>query len=680
MYLSENIYNLDPAYAYTNESTRSVVGLLFDTLFTLNDEGKVEPSLAKGYTLEQKGEGDNKEYYMYIEIKEDARWSDNVPVSADDVVFAWKRLLNPNNSFDAAALLFDIKNARAYNNVEVTKDDLGLYADDRLVTIQFEGEIDYDQFILNLTSLALAPLREDIVSKNADWAKKSGIMACSGPFKLSRISCYTDASVLYEDLNYSIRKTDENNKVIKDKDGNDMYIAAVEKDTFKQQTINSFILERNMYYYRNAEKGDNLDKSVTPYRIIVDCSLSDEDIKKAYEAGMLLYIGDIPMSLRNEYSDSATKKDSLSTNSVYFNFNADINGEKLFANQTVRQALSMAIDRETIARDLVFAEVATGLVPTGVFDTDSIKKMFRDNSSNNFKYLTKDVAAAKALLEANNITAANYSFSISVNANDEVHVFVAEAIAAAWGTEGLGFNVTVKKIGTVANNDYHRDVKSVPGDICDDLFDEALREGNFEVAISDIVAYSTDPFSVLAPFAKQFSGQAMDMSNSNSYELSAHVTGFDDQAYNDKMEAIFNTKNAANRSADLHAAEEMLMESLPVIPVVFNQTAYLINTDVLDLNNKILFWETSSNYYGTVPFAKMSLSDKDYEQYTYTCAKFIFDNFDSWKTNPGSYFGSTMYKDLTFVEFADESSNYTYLFKNKTYDFMPAAEEATSAE
>ena len=73
-------------------------------------------------------------------------------------------------------------------------------------------------------------------------------------------------------------------------------------------------------------------------------------------------------------------------------------GENLFAVKEVRQALSMVIDREAIANAVVFAEAATGLVPTGVFDTSSAKTLFRDASSDSFKYLTKNVEEAKALL------------------------------------------------------------------------------------------------------------------------------------------------------------------------------------------------------------------------------------------------------------------------------------------
>jgi ABC-type transport system substrate-binding protein len=99
MYLTENVYDLDPAHAYINESTRSVVSLLFDTLFILDENGKVKPSLAESYTVEEKidkSDASKSEYYMYITLK-DTNWSDNTPISADDVVFAWKRALSYNN-------------------------------------------------------------------------------------------------------------------------------------------------------------------------------------------------------------------------------------------------------------------------------------------------------------------------------------------------------------------------------------------------------------------------------------------------------------------------------------------------------------------------------------------------------------------------------------------------------
>jgi len=42
MYLTDEIYDFDPANAYYNTDTLNVVSLMYDTLFTLNSEGEVE--------------------------------------------------------------------------------------------------------------------------------------------------------------------------------------------------------------------------------------------------------------------------------------------------------------------------------------------------------------------------------------------------------------------------------------------------------------------------------------------------------------------------------------------------------------------------------------------------------------------------------------------------------------
>ena len=674
MHLSENIYNLDPAKAHNNASLRSIASLIFDTLFTVAEDGKVSPSLAESYRTEEK----DGRHFMYIEIKEDAKWSDNNPVTADDVVYAWKRLLNPKNAFEAAALLFDIKGAREYNQTGEGKDTMGISADQKLLTIEFAGDIDEDQFILNLTSLALAPLREDIVGEMKDddkqaedWAKKSTIMVASGPFKLTKVGYYTNAGTQYVDANYSAKKVDENNKIVNDKNGNPVFIDGTDPESFNAQEVSSYILERNLYYYRNAEEGEKLDISVVPYRIIVDCSLTDEEILKAYNDGIITYVGDIPMSIRDDVKGNAKTYDSLSTNVCYLNQNADVtrtlSGDatesiKLFANETVRQVLSMAIDRETIAKKIVFAEAATGLVPAGVYDTNSIKKMFRDDATS-YEYLSKkEVAELQTKLAEAGIVPSEYSFSITVSSYDEVHAYVAEALAAAWGENGLGFKVTVNVRGTIANNDVHKDVASVPTDLCDDLWAEDVANGAYQAAVLDLVAPSVDPFSVLAPFATAFSGQAIDMSVSSDVKSATHNTGYSSAEYDAIIEAVFAEKNIAARSENLHKAEAELMKAMPVIPIVFNKSAYLINDDILDLGNKVLFWETPGDYYAPVSFDKATV--KNYEDYELKCAKYVADNYTKWQSRPNSYFALS-FAEMDFATFAYTNSNYYYLFKEK---------------
>ena len=498
-YLTDNVYDLDPAKAYTNEALANVVSLMFDTLFKLDEKGRVKKSLVKEYVIEENESAG--EYKMQLYLNE-TNWSDGTAVSANDIVFAWKRLLEVDANYEAASLLFDIKNARAAKEGDCSIDDVRIYpAEQQMLEIYFEGKIDYDQFMLNLTSLALAPLRDDIVSKSDDWAKKPGTMVCSGPFKLGRVN---------------VKALDE--KVTDEYHVHGKFCESGCKTPYIQE-ITDFMLERNMYYYRNYEE-DALKKSVTPYKICVDCSLTDEQLTEMYKNGMIMYIADVPLALRKDgeiAKDVKVADKSMSTNSIYLNQNAVIDngteeGEKLFANEKVRQALSMAIDREAIVDAVVYAEAATGLIPTGVFESGNRRKTFRDQCDATYGTLSTDLSAAQQLLKDAGIKPSQYSFELTVAAYDDVHCAIGEIIVKNWND--LGFHVTLKKMHAVHNNDGYKYTESMPKDICDDLYAESLRNGRFEAILFDYVAYSADPFGMLAPFAMGFAISARKQNSS----------------------------------------------------------------------------------------------------------------------------------------------------------------------
>ena len=619
MYLTDNIYDLDPAKAYQNEALSHVVGLLFDTLFTLDENGKVKKSLVEKYWFTE--DANTEEYILNLRLRQ-TYWSDGTAVSGNDVVYAWKRLLEVDASYEAACLLFDIKNARAAKEGDCSIDDVGIYAtEEDLVEIRFEESVNIDQFLLNLTSVALAPLRSDVVAKSNDWAKKAGTMVCSGPFKLSRVNLKEVSNVTYEDIYWSEKTTDE-------EEGDDiLYGDASNPRTYRETVITDFMLERNAYYYREASEDEALDVTVKPYKICVDCSLTDEQLLEAYKEGMVLYIGDVPLALRNDETIQKAvevAKRSLSTNSIYLNENAMIDdgteeGYALFANEKVRQALSMAIDRQALADAVVYADPATGLVPTGVFETGANRKtMFRDACNTEYQYLKNDMAAAKQLLSEAGITPSKYSFTLTYAAYDEVHTAIAEAVAKAW--KELGFRVELNKRGTIANNDYYKYTDSVPLDLCDDLYAEDLRNGTYEAILLDCVATSVDPFSVLAPFAKGFSGMGMDMSTPGVYEIPTHMTGYDNQTYNELIEAIFAEKDIAARADKLREAESILMNDLPVIPLIFNKSATVANSQLKNLN---------STYYVNAIFTKAKISK--YDNYLAAGKAYINANFSEMK-------------------------------------------------
>ena len=114
----------------------------------------------------------------------------------------------------------------------------------------------------------------------------------------------------------------------------------------------------------------------------------------------------------------------------------------LFAETAVREALSLALDREAIANAVVFAKAATALVPYGVYNADSAKKDFRTVGGNLIS-TSADMAAAKAKLSAAGIDASKFSFTITVAAYDEVHVAIAEMVKNAWCDVTITFGIEI---------------------------------------------------------------------------------------------------------------------------------------------------------------------------------------------------------------------------------------------
>ncbi len=571
MYLTDDIYDFDPANAYYNADAVNVVSLMFETLFTLNDDGKVKKALVDDYDfLVDKRTG---EHYMELTLKE-TYWSNGTQLSADDVAFAWRRLLTSTNSFAAASLLFDIKNARAVKEGDVSIDNVGIEAVGvTTLKITFEDEVNYDQFLLNLTSVATAPLLESYVTKNPDWAKKPSTMVTSGPYKLGRINYKT---IL-----------DENEKEVKIKDDYATQAnGSVKTDnSYLAKKINFFYLERNVYYFRDL-KHDAIDKAVTNYRILVDCSKTEEEILADYQAGKLFYVGNIPLSLRKDayVQEQVEVSNALSTFVLYMNEYAIVNdgadGSMLFADANVRKALSLVIDRNAIVNEVVYAQAATGLVCPGVFEGGKIKK------NNDFRAVggalistSANTAEAQSLLSTAGIDASKYSFSIKVAAYDDVNVKIAEMVAAAWNT--LGFTVTVDTMLPIENNDYYKEVEDVPTDVCEDRFIEALQRNDYEVIAFDYNAFTPDAYSMLSNFALPFSGMGLNVTTYNgntTYLESKNTTGYLSMDYNNIMEAIYYIPYVADLDSATSAYLKAVKTQKPYV-----ETATLLAQNALSL-------------------------------------------------------------------------------------------------
>lgn len=83
-------YHINPLLSQNNDVDRDLVSLVYSGLMKYNGEGKLIPDLAKSYEISS----DGLNYTTYL--KEDAKWQDGTPITADDVVFTIQTAQNPD--------------------------------------------------------------------------------------------------------------------------------------------------------------------------------------------------------------------------------------------------------------------------------------------------------------------------------------------------------------------------------------------------------------------------------------------------------------------------------------------------------------------------------------------------------------------------------------------------------
>lgn len=541
VYLTDEVGNFDPAYGNLDDAAMKVMSLLYEGLFKYDANGKVVKAVAKSVKVLDKPK---KDYYAIEITLKNTAWSDGTPVLASDFIYAWKRILESDFRGEAANMLFCIKNARAVHDGDATIDDLGITdVSTKTIRIEFEGKTDYNQFYEYLASPMLVPLREFQVGRvPEDWSSNPSIMVSNGPFM---VRSYTQGTKM--------------------------------------------ILERNEDYFRG--KDDPIDKSVTPFRLEINFAATAEEIMAAYNSGELVYVGDIPLANRKELLDSGKVKvsDTMSVMSVIFNTK-----NELLADANVRNALSLALDRNKIAELLTFAKPAEGLIADGVFNTDNGKKKpsFREKGE-------ALIAASANEAKAKELLGGKKGEIKLVCRNNEEELAVAEYIKSVW--EKLGFTVKVDDLGVSAYKDKN-DLNLVK-----DKYNNAYEAGNFDVILVDYLMFATDAFGNLASFAKTFAGGAMDMNvEDGNYQLTPHISGYDNPEYDAIIEKAYKETDKNKRADLLHQAEKLLMTDMPIAPLVQLKNGYISNSDISGIK---------TNYYGAFMFTKAVLKNRDkYEE------------------------------------------------------------------
>lgn len=350
---------------------------LFEGLTNQDAHGKIVPGVALSWSS-----NDNKTWIFTL--RKDARWSNGEPVTAQDFVYSWQRLVEPKNSSPFAwfAALSGIENAEAITKGQMSADKLGVTATDAThLKVTLSRLVPW--FPSMVANAAMYPVSQKVIEKEGDSWTSPGKLVGNGAYQLQD-RVVNEKIVLVRNANY----WDDKKSVLT-------------KVTFIPINEESSATKR--------------------YRA------NDIDITESFPKNMYAL-------LKKELPGQVYTPDQLGT--YYYAFNTE---KGPTADVRVRKALSWSIDRRIIAEKVL----GTGEKPAWHFTPDvtagftPMKSYLQQHSQQELN------AQAKALL-----TAAGYGpgkplhLTLLYNTS-ESHQKIAIAVASMW-KKNLGVDVTLQ--------------------------------------------------------------------------------------------------------------------------------------------------------------------------------------------------------------------------------------------
>ena len=168
---------LDP-HLYNLNLEEKILADLFEGLTAHDADGRIVPGAAERWTTSADG------LVWTFRLRSDGRWSDGQPVTAEDFVYSFQRLLAPRTAASLAYFLYAIDGAQAVNAGEAPADRLGVRAlDEHTLEIRLAKPSPF--FAERLIYPTAAPVPKHVVETLGDSWVKPGKMVSNGAFKLA---------------------------------------------------------------------------------------------------------------------------------------------------------------------------------------------------------------------------------------------------------------------------------------------------------------------------------------------------------------------------------------------------------------------------------------------------------------------------------------------------------------
>jgi oligopeptide transport system substrate-binding protein len=313
--------HFDPALNFTVEGA-TIITQVWDGLTEFDFSDPKKPILKPNAAEKYEANADASEFTFTL--RKDAKFSNGNAVLPSSFAYAWNRASDPKMAATYAYLFYFIKGGK--DRVDGKSPNIaGVVADDAALTLKVTLDKPYADFPAIITHNVFFPLDEKTVSKLPDQTKyEQGVMIGNGPFKMAGP---------YE---------------------KDRGISLVQNENYAGGVV-------------GAENGKLNPKKPNLTRIDFVVSKDLDTAYQAFESGQS-DMGGIPSGKFKE----ATAKYPFFQQSAftidYYVFNFDdpiVGGTK---NEKLRQAMSLAIDRQAIVDATCQGSciLATSIVPPGI--------------------------------------------------------------------------------------------------------------------------------------------------------------------------------------------------------------------------------------------------------------------------------------------------------------------------
>lgn len=457
-------------------------------LYRLDKKQKPQLALAKSAKVTDGGK-------TYTFVLRDAKWSNGQAITANDFVYSYRRTLNPKTKSSMAFYLYQIVNAEAINAGKKPVSSLGVKAlSKNKLQIKLVRPVSY--FKLLLAFPLFFPENQQFIEKvGSKYGTAAKYTISSGPFKLTKWTGSNKQFTLVKNQNYW------------------------DKKNVKLDKVNETISETSSTAY-NLYQAGKLDETY----------LTGEQVK-ANKGKSTFY--DRPAS--------AIQRLELNRKKV-----------KAFNNFNIRRALSLAIDRESLAKVLSDGSVAAkGFVPSGMGNNPTTGEAF-------YKEAYVKEAVSYNLKEAKKYLAKGYkelgikslNLNLTVSDTDSAKQ-VGEFLQSKLGElPGVKITVTTLPYTTLISRQ---------------------SAGNYQLTIKNWQAILGDPINFLDVFEKD-----------SSYNTSGFASSKYDQLLNE-AENVYGNK-PVQRWKRLVAAEKLLMNEQGTIPLIQTAKPQLVQSYVKNVS------------------------------------------------------------------------------------------------